>query len=181
MSRRLLLLPFAAAAVSAACGGGTGGATNGIAPLSTHLIRAPKGVVLDSPVWLSSAHRLVVTYTPPGKGTDAAYDHLYALKLSGSDLMRLPLPARLQPVAVPVSPRSTRLALAASGVERFHAQGFRGQAIRLAIIDADFEGYQQLVGKQLPAGTRYVDITAESEPSLQPSPRAAGVIVSISS
>jgi len=45
-------------------------------------------------VWLSSAHRLVVTYTPPGKGTDAAYDQLYSLKLDGSGLKRLRLPAQ---------------------------------------------------------------------------------------
>ena len=71
-SRRLLLVPLAAAAVSAGCAGGAGGAASGIAPLSTHLIAALPGVVLDGPVWLSSVHRLVVTYTPPGKGTDAA-------------------------------------------------------------------------------------------------------------
>jgi len=108
-SRRLLLVPLAAAAVSAGCVGGAGGAASGIAPLSTHLTPAPPGVVLDGPVWLSSAHRLVVTYTPPGKGTDAAYDHLYTLKLNGSSLTRLRLPA--QP-GCRLTSQSTAVALA---------------------------------------------------------------------
>jgi hypothetical protein len=87
--------------------------------------------------------------------------------------IRLPIPARHQSIPVAVSAESTRQALAASGVEGLQAQGYQGQGIRLALIDSDFDGYQQFLGKQLPADTQFVDVTAESEPSLQPSKRPA--------
>jgi hypothetical protein len=93
-------------------------------PLSTHLIPAPPGVVLDGPVWLSAAHRLVVTITPPGKGTDAAYDHLYTLKLNGSSLTRLRLPA--QP-GCRLTSQSTAVALA--GGQLAYLQECWGQEI----------------------------------------------------
>jgi hypothetical protein len=42
--------------------------------------------------------------------------------------------------------------------------------VRVAVIDGDFRGYQGLLGKQLPAGTRYIDLTAERNPNLEPDP-----------
>jgi hypothetical protein len=58
-----------------------------------HLVSAPRGVVFDDVVWLPKAQRLVVVLIPPGKGTDAAYDHLYSMSLAGSSRRRLPLPS----------------------------------------------------------------------------------------
>jgi hypothetical protein len=63
-----------------------------------------------------------------------------------------------------------REALRVSGVERLHAAGLRGRGVRVAIVDGDFRGYERFQGKQLPAGIRYVDLTAERNWSLEPDP-----------
>jgi hypothetical protein len=59
-------------------------------------------------------------------------------------------------------------ALRASGLEDLHARGYRGKGIRVALIDGDFRGYAPLVGKRLPASTRYLDLTAERNRTLEP-------------
>jgi subtilisin family serine protease len=41
--------------------------------------------------------------------------------------------------------------LARLGVERWHAAGYRGQGIKIAILDSGFRGYRQFLGKALPA------------------------------
>jgi hypothetical protein len=96
VKRRLTLLLIASAvSVAAACGCTARGAHGGdISPLSVQLIRPPAGVAYDTPVWLASVKRLIVTLIPPGKATDAAYNHLYSLALDGGRLVRLPLPAQ---------------------------------------------------------------------------------------
>jgi hypothetical protein len=55
-----------------------------------------------------------------------------------------------------------------SGLDRLHAQGRRGQGVRIAVIDADFRGRNRL-----PATTRYIDLTAARNPDIQPDPPAA--------
>jgi hypothetical protein len=60
--------------------------------------------------------------------------------------------------------------LRATGLDRLHARAARGQGIRLAIIDGDFRGYQRFLGRGLPRETRYIDLTAERNPSLEPDP-----------
>jgi hypothetical protein len=42
--------------------------------------------------------------------------------------------------------------------------------VRVAVIDGDFRGYEKLKGKGLPATTRYVDFTAERNPTIVPDP-----------
>jgi hypothetical protein len=60
-------------------------------------------------------------------------------------------------------------ALRQSGLEALHKRNFRGQGVRLAIVDADFRGWTEMVqSKQLPASTRLVDLTRTLNPSLQP-------------
>lgn len=66
----------------------------------------------------------------------------------------------------------TRDVLRDSGLERLHTLGHQGQGVRVAVVDGDFRGYRRLLGKQLPANTRYVDLTAERSPDLQPDPFA---------
>jgi len=83
---------LAAVAITSSCGSETSALGNEIKVRSSYLIRAPSGAVFDGPIWLGARHRVVVTLTPPGKGTDAAYDHLYSLKLTGGELTRLRLP-----------------------------------------------------------------------------------------
>jgi hypothetical protein len=109
---------------------------------------------------------LVTVRAPPNRAAALA-------QLPFVSSIRLPIAARLQTRPIPVSAESTHAALAASGVARLQAQGSQGQGIRLAVIDTDFQGYQQFVGKQLPADTQLIDISAESEPTLLPSQRQA--------
>src|SRR5206468_3888844 len=65
--------------------------------------------------------------------------------------LRLPRPATAQPLP-PADPPAD--VLAATHLDRLHRLGGRGAGIKLAVIDADFSGYEQYVGKGLPAKTR---------------------------
>jgi hypothetical protein len=58
--------------------------------------------------------------------------------------------------------------LRASGLDRLHTRGGRGQGVRLAIIDGDFRGYERFLGRGLPRETGYIDMTAERNPLLEP-------------
>lgn len=82
--------------------------------------------------------------------------------------IRLPRPAQPQGRRPGGTKDGNLEALRASGLMHLHAIGHRGQGIRVGIIDGDFRGYQQLIGKQLPKTTRYVDLTAERNPTLLP-------------
>jgi hypothetical protein len=59
-------------------------------------------------------------------------------------------------------------ALAATGLARLHQLGYRGKGVRVAVIAGDFRGYEALVGKQLPASTKLLDLTATRSASLEP-------------
>jgi hypothetical protein len=55
-------------------------------------------------------------------------------------------------------------------LDGLHAKGGVGTGIRVAIIDSDFAGWEQFVGKGLPKSTLYVDMTAERNREIQPEP-----------
>jgi hypothetical protein len=84
--------------------------------------------------------------------------------------VRLPRPALHQPQRPDTPATDVRALLAESGVERMHDRGYRGQGVGLAIVDYNFRGYGRLVGKELPANTQLIDLTAERSPDLQPDP-----------
>jgi hypothetical protein len=85
--------------------------------------------------------------------------------------VRLPRAARPQVQAPAGGNEDPRAALRASGLERLHQLGHRGKGTRVAIIDGDFQGYQQMIKRgQLPAGTRCLDLTAERNRDLTPDP-----------
>jgi hypothetical protein len=66
-------------------------------------------------------------------------------------------------------------ALAQSGIAALHERGRRGQGARLAVLDADFRGWDTLVKeKKLPGTTRLIDLTAERSPQFLPAPPLAG-------
>ena len=46
------------------------------------------------------------------------------------------------------------LHLARLGVDRWHAVGWRGQGVKIAILDSGFKGYRAFLGKALPAQVR---------------------------
>jgi hypothetical protein len=49
----------------------------------------------------------------------------------------------------PVLQRAKHLALL--GVDRWHAAGFRGRGVKIAVLDSGFRGYKEHLGKALPA------------------------------
>ena len=60
--------------------------------------------------------------------------------------------------------------LASSRVGELLQLGYRGDGVRVVVIGAGFPGVDGLVGSDLPAGTRVVDLTAELNPTLLPIP-----------
>jgi hypothetical protein len=84
--------------------------------------------------------------------------------------VRLPRAARLesQPAA------AGKDTVEALGLNRLHALGHRGRGIRIAVIDADFHDYAEMIkAKRLPAGTRLVDLTAGRSRDLTPETAAS--------
>lgn len=57
---------------------------------------------------------------------------------------------------------------------RLHPMGRRGKGVRLAVIDADFRGWEAERGRGLPGDTRLLDMTREHNPNLEPDPMPAG-------
>lgn len=82
--------------------------------------------------------------------------------------VRLPRPAKV--VMLPTGKGAdTQAVLKASGLERLHTLGRKGQGTRIAIIGADFRGVDQLIkAKQFPTGAALVDLTAERSVDLLP-------------
>ncbi len=61
--------------------------------------------------------------------------------------------------------------LADSGMARLHALGHRGQGVRVGIIAGDFRGWEEKVkDKQLPVGTRLLDLTRQRTATIEPEP-----------
>ncbi len=82
--------------------------------------------------------------------------------------VRLPRPGAVQVVPALRTEGDKKQALQATGLDRLHAAGHGGKGVRVAVISDDFRGYPRFLGKQLRPQTRYVDITAESNPSIEP-------------
>src|SRR5262249_35007381 len=88
------------------------------------------------------------------------------------DLVKLPL------VSTARLPRSARpqpaVVAATAGLEKALREGYRDRAVRLAIVDSDFHGWQEAVQKkQLPANTKLLDLTVERSPDVIPAATAA--------
>jgi hypothetical protein len=83
--------------------------------------------------------------------------------------VRLPQ-AALQERVAGETPKDDRQVLRESGLDGLHKLRDRGRGVRVAIVGSDFRGLAQFLGKQLPADTRYVDVTAERSPDVQPDP-----------
>src|SRR5579885_744697 len=91
--------------------------------------------------------------------------------LSGVSAVRLPIPARPDLRPAPDVKGGAMQVLRASGVERLHTLGHKGTGTRVAVIDADFQGwqYQRQLGN-LPRQTVCLDLTALRNPDLYPDP-----------
>lgn len=61
--------------------------------------------------------------------------------------------------------------LADSGMTRLHSLGHRGKGVRVGVISGDFRGWEEMVkDKQLPAGTRLLDLTVQRVATIEPEP-----------
>lgn len=114
MTGRVLTALAVVAVAVTACGSGSSRVSAPIEPIATHVLRAPTGAVFEKPVWVAREKRLIFTIIPPGKGTDAAFNHLYSMRLDGSGLARLSLPeqagCKLTSQSAPVALRDGRIA-----------------------------------------------------------------------
>ncbi len=85
--------------------------------------------------------------------------------------LRLPTPARGDVDPALVGVHEPAKVLQQSGLATLHGQGKRGQKVRLAVIDSDFRGWEEMVkAGKLPAATRLVDLTAERSQDFLPAP-----------
>jgi hypothetical protein len=121
------------------------------------LSRAVGGLVIEGRLG-----SIVTVIAAPGSAANLA-------RLPSVSTIRLPRGASF---ASPESPEGQAPwdVLRATGLDRLHARAARGQGVRLAIIDGDFRGYERFLGRGLPRETRYIDLTAERNPSLEPDP-----------
>src|SRR5207249_1893422 len=63
-------------------------------------------------------------------------------------------------------------ALQLSGLADLHQRGFKGQGVRVAIVDGDFRGFEKFVQEgKLPKSTRFVDLTTEYNSDFLPDPQ----------
>ena len=75
-----------------------------------------------------------------------------------------------------VAPLGTRPAnpaaevLGGSRLDALHARGYKGQGTRVVVIASGFPGVPDLIGKGLPADTKFIDLTTELNPAIQPLP-----------
>ncbi len=106
----------------------------------------------------------VVTLLLPPSGAPAlaALDEVAAV--------RLPRVARSGSQAPGSTAETWKPLLDSSGVARLHDLRHRGRGARVAVVDGDFAGWKGLVGKELPAATRLLDLTMERNRDLQPNP-----------
>jgi hypothetical protein len=89
-------------------------------------------------------------------------------------VVRLAKPALVQLRSQAAAPGDNTQALKLSGLEELHQRGFKGQGVRIAIVDSDFRGFKELVQNgKLPKATRLLDLTAEFNPDLLPDPELA--------
>jgi hypothetical protein len=85
-------------------------------------------------------------------------------------VVRLPRPALLAVQTMTGRVFNTSEVLESTGIKELQSRGIGGKGVRVALIDGDFRGYERFVGNRLPALTRYVDLTAERNSSLEPDP-----------
>src|SRR5207249_2649504 len=67
-------------------------------------------------------------------------------------------------------PEPPAAVLAATHLDRLHQLGYRGKGTRVVVIGSEFAGVEGVIGKELPADTRFIDLTTELTPTLDPLP-----------
>jgi hypothetical protein len=87
-------------------------------------------------------------------------------QVPGVSTLRLPVRGQSQVLAEPAE--SAPGVLGSTGLQALRAIPNKGMGLRIAVIDSDFRGAAGVIGKRLPATTRYVDLGAECDPALIP-------------
>lgn len=125
------------------------------------LARAPEP---DDPTW-----KRELTLAAPGAMIEGRLGPLVTLTTTGAQAAAL---AALPGVSGVRLPRSGALragaALDATALGRLQAVGRVAKGVLIAIVDSDFHGAAALIGKQLPARSRILDLTSECSPALDP-------------
>lgn len=127
----------------------------------------------------------MIRTTAPGAVVEGRLGPLVTLVAAPAQAIALAALPEVLGVRLPPLPQPSRLAgafdktrwqplLDRSGAARLQAMGHNGRGTRLAVVDSDFRGWQALVGKELPQGTRLFDLTAERNPDMQPDPFPPG-------
>jgi hypothetical protein len=134
----------------------------------------------------TAAFQLHLRRVLPGAALEGVVGDVVAVRLAtGADLakfaefeevavIRLPQTAvtTVRPAPANVTAPTTEQVLASTRVNELHARGYRGAGVRVAIIGTDFPGLNDLIGKQLPQTTRFIDMTAALTPTVEPIPSA---------
>jgi hypothetical protein len=135
-------------------------------------------VLTDSPAWLR-----VFSETLPNAQIEGRFGNYLTIRarpdqaaalgqLPGALSVRLPPLARTGlPTATSrgVSPKDLLQKLGILKLPPLPPSPYR-RNLRLAVIADDFRGVAAFIGKELPANTQIVDLTAESEPTIEPKP-----------
>jgi hypothetical protein len=86
-----------------------------------------------------------------------------------SSVIHVRLPRTGQTETPPISKRPSDPWLE-TRLRRFHQSGHQGQGIKIAVVAADFRGYESYLGRGLPASTRYLDLTIPRNIDVRPDP-----------
>ncbi len=97
------------------------------------------------------------------------------LEVPGVIGLRLPRAGfeTVTPFATDFAPGKAADLLNASRFDQLHKLGYRGQGTRIVIIGSEFPGITDLIGKDLPANTLFIDLTTELTLTLDPQPPVA--------
>jgi hypothetical protein len=138
----------------------------------TRLVRNPQTDQFDvvaASVEGAIGHVVTIALPP---SPDPKEDLMRLVEQPGTGIVNVRLPrAGFETVALlPAGrqPEPPAAVLAASRFDRMHQLGYRGKGTRVVVIVSGFPGIDGVIGKELPADTRVIDLTAELTPHLDP-------------
>jgi hypothetical protein len=134
---------------------------------------------VDEPVWRKTITNVGADLMIEGRSGPCvtvfgpAKRALALAALPAVSTVRLPRSGQPRLLTAPAEKGDGHDVLVATGLAKLHALGHRGKGFRVVLIDGDFRGWQGLVGKELPANVRYLDINSETQTALLPEDAAA--------
>lgn len=92
------------------------------------------------------------------QGTDALFQQLTGMEY----ILRLELPTSYQSDKTSLLDEGQGVAV--TGADRWHEAGYRGQSIRVGVLDLGFDGYRALLGTELPDNVVAASFAYDEEP-----------------